>query len=348
MTSSGFWRGRQVLVTGATGFTGGHLVAALLRDGASVRVLARNPAALGPATASRVQVVAGDVRDARAVDEAVAGCDRVFHLAALYRDASVPRRAYWDVNVTGTDHVLASCERHRIGRLIHCSTMGVHGGIARIPSDETAPYHPGDEYQRTKLAAEERAWAWFRRTGIPAAVIRPAGIYGPGDLRFMKLFRSIRHGYFVMLGSGQTWFHPVYIDDLVQGLLRGGEAAGAVGEAFCISSGEPLTLNAFVGLIADVLRAPAPRWHLPVWPFYAAGAVCEAVCVPLRLQPPIYRRRVDFFTHHRAWTSRKAERLLGYRSQVAHREGLARTARWYEAHGYLRPTNGRALAGAAA
>jgi nucleoside-diphosphate-sugar epimerase len=218
--------------------------------------------------------------------------------------------------------------------------MGIHGGVSQIPSDETAPYQPGDEYQRAKLAAEERVWDWYRTTQLPTTVVRPAGIYGPGDLRFLKLFRGVQRGYFTVLGSGETWFHPVYVDDLILGLLHCGTEARAIGEAFCISSSRSVTINELVRLIADAVGVHAPWWHLPVWPFYAAGALCELVCVPLGINPPIYRRRVEFFTHNRAWTSEKARRLLGYAWQVDHEEGFRRTAQWYGANGYLRPRTG--------
>jgi len=332
-------RGRRVLVTGASGFTGGHLVKALVREGARVRALVRHKSAVTDLVASQVELVVGDIRDRQAVEQAVAGCDQVYHLAALYRDAGVATHEYHDVNVTGTEHVLAVCEARHVKRLIYCSTMGVHGDVSKIPSDETAPFHPGDEYQRSKLVAEERVHAWHRRTGIPTAIVRPAGIYGPGDLRFLKLFRGIQRGYFVMLGSGKTWFHPVYVEDLVQGFLLCGTKDTAIGEVFCISSNHPITLNDLAATVAGVLDVARPRWHLPVWPFYAAGAVCEAVCVPLRLNPPLHRRRVGFFTHNRAFTSAKAERLLGYRSSMPLAEGLRLTAQWYQAHGHLQPSN---------
>ena len=336
-------RGSRVLVTGASGFTGGHLARALLGTGARVRVFARRAEAVAGLAADGAEAAIGDIRDARAVDAAVEGCEQVYHVAALYRDASGPEQAYWDVNVTGTEHVLASCERHRVKRLLHCSTMGVHGSVSQVPSDETAPFKPGDAYQRSKLAGEEGVWAWFRRTGIPTAVIRPAGIYGPGDLRFLKLFRAIRGGWFVMLGHGRTWYHQVYIDDLVRGFLLCGTRPEAVGEPFCISSGAPLRLNELVALVAEAVGVPAPRRRIPVWPVHAAAALCEAVCVPLGVNPPLHRRRVHFFINNRGWTSRKADRLLGYVSTVDHRDGLERTARWYEAQGLLAPpVNGKA------
>lgn len=341
MSDASILRGQKILVTGATGFAGAHLTRALLGEGADARVFVRRPERLAADLAPRVEIAVGDLRDRRAVDAAVAGCGRVYHVAALYRDARGQDKDYWDTNLNGTEHVLAACEAHRIERLVHCSTIGVHGDVSQIPSNEVSPFNPSDAYQRSKLAAEQRVWDWHRRTGIPTTVIRPAGMYGPGDLRFLKLFRSIRGGYFVMLGNGQTLYHSVYIDDVIRGYLLCGTHPAAVGEPFLITGERYVTLNELVELIARVLEVPAPRWRAPVWPFYAAGAVCEAICVPLKINPPIYRRRVGFFTHNRAFTSAKAQRLLGYTPQVNLEEGLRRTAQWYETNGYLRSVNGR-------
>lgn len=335
--------GRRVLVTGGNGFTGERLIRRLLQEGCAVRTLARRPQALAADVRCRIEVAAGDVRDRRAVEQAVAGCDTVYHVAGLYRDTSVGEQTYWDVNVGGTEHVLAACEAHRVKRLVHCSTVGVHGDVSQAPSDETAPFAPTDGYQRSKAAAEERVWTWHRRTQLPTAVVRPAGIYGPGDLRFLKFFRSIQGGYFLTLGNGKTWFHMVYIDDLIEGYLRCGMRDEAVGEAFIICGDRYVALDELVALTAQALGVQPPRWRAPVWPFYAAGAVCEAVCVPLKLKPPLHRRRVGFFTHNRAFSCEKARRLLGYAPQVRLEEGLRRVAAWYAAQGHLKPVNGYAV-----
>lgn len=333
-------KGQRVLVTGANGLTGSHLARALLAEDCQVRGLVRRPEALPEDLRGRLEIVSGDVRDAQAVDRAVEGADVVFHIAALYRDTSASARAYWAVNVGGTERVLEACGRHRVKRLVHCSTVGVHGSITRIPSDETAPVKPTDAYQRSKAAGEARVWAWFKRTGIPTSVVRPAGIYGPGDLRFLKLFQGIQRGHFVMLGSGAIRFHMTYIDNLVQGYLRCGTLDAAVGEAFIIADADYVALNDLVARVAQVVGGQAPRWRLPVWPFYLAGALCEVMCVPFGIRPPLHRRRVGFFTHQRAFSISKAQRLLGYAPSVNLDEGLRRTADWYRTQGYLRPTNG--------
>jgi len=329
----------RVLVTGANGFAGSHLTRALLEKGYTVRGLVRRPHALPEDLRTRIEIAVGDVRDARAVAQAVEGCQVVYHQAGLYRDSSAPDHAYWDTNVGGTMNVLAACERHRVQRLVHCSTMGVHGSVTQVPSDETSPFNPSDPYQRSKVAGEERVWTWYRRTQIPTTVIRPAGMYGPGDLRFRKLFKSIQGGYFVMLGPGTINFHLVYIEDLIRGYLLLGTRPEAIGEAFLITGDEYVTLNELVLLISRILEVSPPRWRAPVWPFYAAGAVCEAICVPLHIKPPLHRRRVGFFTHNRAFTNAKARRLLGFQPKVDLGEGFSRTAAWYEAQGFLRPVH---------
>ncbi len=335
----------KVLVTGATGFAGGALTRALIDEGHHVRALVREPSRAGALAGMGVEVVSGDICSRQDVQKAVDGCRKVFHLAALYRDASAVKQAYWDVHVGGTENVLAACAKADVERLIHCSTMGVHGHVRAIPGDENSPFNPGDEYQRTKLAAEERVWDLGRKHGLKFTVVRPAGIYGPGDMRFLKLFKSIAGGYFVMLGSGETTYHFVYIDDLVRGFLLAGRLDGALNEAFIIGSAEYVTLNQLTELIAEILGAPNLRWRLPVWPVYAAGALCEAVCVPLKIKPPLYRRRVDFFTHSRGFRIDKARRILGYEPQVTLREGVGQMAQWYGANGFL-SARGVAAAGA--
>jgi dihydroflavonol-4-reductase len=189
--------GGPVLVTGATGFTGGALARELRKRGQNVRVFVRGAARARNLADIGVDVVEGDLVNAADVDRAVAGCERVYHIAAVYRTAGHPDRYYHDVNVGGTANVLEAARRHGVARTVHCSTVGVHGHVSRIPADETTPYNPGDIYQETKLAGERLAQAAIA-DGQPISIVRPAGIYGPGDLRFLKLFRTIYRGTFRM------------------------------------------------------------------------------------------------------------------------------------------------------
>jgi nucleoside-diphosphate-sugar epimerase len=225
--------GRPILVTGATGFTGGHLVHALARDGHLVRCIVRSSARAKGLPAG-VEVREGDITNAADVSKAMEGVGTVYHLAAAYREASHGEEGYWRVNVGATRNLLEAATAARVGRFVHCSTVGVHGHIANPPADESEPYKPGDAYQRTKCEAEVMALAYARDRGLPLAVARPTAIYGPGDTRLLKMFRMIAKGTFVILGSRDIYYHMVYIDDLIQGLRLLGSHPAALGEVFIL------------------------------------------------------------------------------------------------------------------
>jgi nucleoside-diphosphate-sugar epimerase len=232
--------------------------------------------------------------------------------------------------------VLEAARAAGVRRVVHCSTAGVHGHVEHAPANEDAPLAPGDQYQRTKLEGETLARDYGRQPGSPEVVIaRPVGIYGPGDLRFLKLFRGIARRQFPMLGAGQVFYHLTFVDDVVEGLRLCGETASAAGGTFLIAGPRYTTLNELVTLIAGVLNVSPPWLRLPIWPVWLAGALCEAVCVPLRLEPPLYRRRVDFYRKSRAFDTTRARRDLGFQPAVTLEDGIRRTAAWYREQGLL-------------
>jgi len=324
-----------ILVTGATGFTGGSLARRLAAQGASVRALVRDRAKARSLEAQGIDVRVGQLTSRNDVVAAARGCEQIHHIAAVFRTAGHPDSYYREVNVGGTQNVLEAARRVGCERVVHCSTGGVHGHIANPPAGESYPFGPGDIYQRTKLEAELAAAAAASR-GQSVVIVRPGPIYGEGDLRFLKLYRAVARGMFVMIGSGRPKLHMVHIDDLVDGILLCSTSAAAPGEVFILAGPEAPTLNEIVRHIAHSLGVKEPRWRVPVWPVKAAGLLCESICVPLRIDPPLHRRRVAFFTHHREFDCSKAVRLLGYAPKVSPAEGIARTAEWYRAAGYLR------------
>jgi nucleoside-diphosphate-sugar epimerase len=194
---------------------------------------------------------------------------------------------------------------------------------------------PGDVYQQTKLEGEQIARAASAETGVEVVVARPTGIYGPGDRRLLKLFRGVARRRFVVLGSGQIYYHLTYIDDLVEGFRLCGEVSAAAGRTYILAGGEVTTLNELVARIATAAGVTPIPWHLPVWPVWVAGAVCEAICAPLRISPPLYRRRVDFFTKSRAFDISRARAELGYAPAVGLTEGIGRTLLWYRREGWI-------------
>jgi dihydroflavonol-4-reductase len=320
----------HVLVTGATGFTGGKLVHALREAGHTVRALVR-PASLTrrPTLPSGIAVIAGDLIDPRSLERACEGVDVVYHIAALYRDASLPASAYRDVNVHGTRHLLEAAHRAGVRRVVHCSTAGVHGHVENPPANEDAPLAPGDHYQQTKLEGEQLARQFGESQGLDVVIARPVGLYGPGDTRFLKMFRGIARRRFPMLGSGKVFYHLTYIDDAVDGLRRCGETPAAAGRTYLIAGATYTTLAELVALLSRILNVPPPWLRAPVWPVWVAGALCEAVCRPLHIDPPLYRRRVDFYRKSRAFDISRARRELGFSPTIDLETGLRRTAEWY-------------------
>lgn len=327
----------RALVTGASGFTGGALCRLLVERGARVRGLVRASSDTAALEALGVELAVHDLAHDVQPDAAVTGIDTVFHVAAAWRDESLPIETYRVVNVGGTRRLLEAAERAGVTRFVHTSTVGVQGHIDEGPATEEYRYNPGDHYQESKLEAEALALEFARTGRLPLTVVRPAGIYGPGDRRFLKLFRFIRDGRFRMIGSGRVHYHFTFIDDLARGIARAGEHPDAPGEVFTIGGRRSVSLNDLVSLVARILDVPDPsrRAHIPVAPVMAAAAACETICRPLGIQPPLYRRRVDFFTHHRSFDVSKAERVLGFRAEVPLEEGLRRLADWYRSEGLL-------------
>jgi nucleoside-diphosphate-sugar epimerase len=324
-----------VALTGASGYTGGRLLQALWDRGDEVAVLVR-PKSLSTTLAERAStIVEGDLSDAAALDRLIAGRDAVLHVAAVYRTAGHPDDYYREVNVRGTERLLEAAARHGVRRFVHTSTVGVHGHVEHPPADETAPLAPGDIYQATKAEAETLALQYHRARGVPVAVVRPGAIYGPGETRLLKLFRSIARGRYAIVGSGRTFYHPVFIDDLVAGFLLALDRPEAAGEAFLICGPSYVSQDDLAALVAKHTGGRVLPFHVPARPIQWLGDLVEAVCVPLGIEPPLHRRRVDFWTKSRAFTIEKARRLLGYEPRTELDRGIAITAAWYRQAGWL-------------
>lgn len=326
----------DILVTGGGGFTGSSLVDRLLKRGHNVAALVHvNKGFSDEIRKNGAKVVFGDIRDKKKVDGVMKNTDIVFHIASAFQDYAAPKRYYWDVNVKGTKILLEAALKHKVKKFVHCSTCGVHGDVKEIPANENSPLNPQDYYQYTKLQGEISAREFFKKNNLPGIVIRPSGIYGPRDLRFVRLFRAIRKKRFIMLGGGNVYYHLCYIDNLVDAFELAINKEKAIGNTYLIADDNYVTLNRLVGEIAKTLDVPEPKFKVPVWPVWLAGLGCEMVCKPFGINPPLFRRRVAFFVNNRAFDISKAKKELGYGPKIGFSEGIRRTAEWYKKHNWI-------------
>lgn len=278
------------------------------------------------------EVALGSVTQSDLVDELVNGVATVFHLAATQHEMNVPDQHFHDVNVAGTRRMLEASVRAGVRRFVHGSTIGVYGSAAGI-IDENTPCEPDNIYGETKLEGELVVASFLDR--LPAVIIRIPEVYGPGDRRLLKLFKAVGRGGFFMIGRGDNLHHPAYIDDILDGLLAAAESPNALGEVLLLAGKEPVTTNDMVADIARALGRTPPRFRAPMLPFTVTATLLEVTMRPLGLQPPLHRRRLDFFRKSFTLSAEKATRLVGYSPKVSFGQGAKDTAGWYKSMGYL-------------
>jgi 2-alkyl-3-oxoalkanoate reductase len=326
----------KILVTGATGFTGKALTRRLIDDGHEVIALDYKEGHKTDEIRSwGATVHIGSVTDADLVASLMPGVEVVQHLAAAFRELNVPDSYYEEVNVGGTRVMLEAAFKAGVRKFVYCSTCGVHGDIENPPGGEDAPIAPADYYQRTKYEAEPVVLEYFRR-GLPATILRPAAIYGPGDPeRFFMIYRRVAKGTFPMFGNGRTLYHPLYIDNLIDALVLAMDPDKGLGEAYLIADEEYVEIEDLVRRVAAAMGRTVNVPHYPVWPVVLVGHVMETICRPFKITPPIFPRRVDWYRQNRAFKIDKAKRDLGYAPRVPLDEGLRRTYEWYKAENLL-------------
>ncbi|MBN1236878.1 MAG: NAD(P)-dependent oxidoreductase [Gammaproteobacteria bacterium] len=327
----------RALVTGATGFIGARLAEKLAADGHEVIAFGAENTPIETARRSRleeqgIRIEIGRLEDAALLARLAGEADTIFHLAAAQHESNVPDEYFRSVNVGGTRKLVEAANSAGVSRFVYGSTIGVYGRAVNGRLDESSETRPENVYGRTKLEAE----GVVRSTAVvPWTIVRISETYGPGDGRLIKLFRAVNDGVVPIIGDGGNEHHPVYVDDLVAGLVLAAESPGAVGETIVLAGSEVVTTRGMIEAVAEALGKPLRSVRLPLTPLLLAAVVCETGCRPLGVSPPWHRRRLDFFVKRFAFSQDKAQRLLGYRPSVPFRQGARETADWYRRNGDL-------------
>jgi len=328
----------RVLVTGGTGFIGSRLALELRRQGHPVVVAGRLNS---EAERMRFQELAiagigleqGSLQDAEYARRITLGCGAVIHLAAAQHEANVADDYFFDVNVTGTRTLLEASKLAGVRRFVYGSTIGIYGEYRGQPLDESAPPRPVNVYGRSKLRAEEVVNSY--RDALETSIVRISETYGPGDFRLLKLFRAIERGRFIIIGSGRNCRQAIHVADLMNGLLLAATSPAAVGETFVMAGEEIMTTSEMVQQVAHALGRSPSRWRAPMWPFLAVAVMLERTLSPFGIQPPLHRRRLDFFRKSFVFSTAKARTLLNFTPTVPFAAGAAETVAWYRQGGYL-------------
>jgi nucleoside-diphosphate-sugar epimerase len=322
----------KVVVTGGAGFLGQHLVAALQERGDAARVLDRPTPSTERLVDRGVEFYPADICEAASLTEPMHGADAVVHLAALSA-VWAPMDEYHAVNVTGTENVCRAALTAGVERLIHISSWTVYGMGTKRPAHEDSPLAPLNEpYSVTKALGDRLVQRMILEDGLPATIIRPDTIFGPGDsVHIGRMSDRLRARRSIIVGSGLNAMPFVYVADIVQGLLLALDRPEAVGQAYNIANHQPLTQEQLLRAIAEEIGAPPPRLRVPYSALYATAYLAEhaALLTRSRRKPILTRLGVAIFGADNRHAIDKARRELGYSPAVPVREGIRRAAAWY-------------------
>jgi len=260
----------KVLITGAGGFIGSHLVEDQLSRGRQVVALDVKPGFLQPILQVRgLTYVHDDIRNTECLQRALKDVEIVFHLASAHLEVGLSEQHYYDVNVNGVRKLLEASKNAGVRRFIHCSSVGVYGTVQAPPADEKSPCRPILLYEKTKLSGEKMALQYFHETGFPVVIIRPAWVFGPRCRRTQKLLSALGKGRFLLVGKCQNYRHPVYIKDMVKAFELAAQSRSVDGEILIVGADHAVKLKELITTICDVTCSKYPKLTIPleVWPW---------------------------------------------------------------------------------
>lgn len=326
----------KVVVTGAAGFLGGHLVEMLAERGDEVRAMARP----GEDTTylrslKNVKIVHGDMTDVELLKRVVKGVKRVYHVAARTGPWG-PESSYLAVNVLGLADLIRVAVNAGVQRIVHTSSITVYGHHLRGIVTEEHPYHAEDNpYSRTKIASERLVTDLVKTYHAPIVTVRPAWIYGPRDSNsFARLVALVESGKGFLIGSGQNIVPAVYVRDVAQGLIKAGDAGNEViGRAYTIASDQRVTQADYLNTIADYLHVPHLSRYYPYGALYTAGRTAELLWTAMGRRksapPPVTTYGITLLGGDQQFSIEKARRELGYAPEYDIQRGISEGVRWY-------------------
>ncbi len=291
----------MILVTGSTGFVGRHLLPRMRRDGLAARALVRHPERAGDLKALGVEIAPGDIADGSSVAKAAVGVERIVHLVGIIQEA--PGATFRGVHVDGTRNVLDAAKKAGVRHFFYQSALGTRPGAK-------------SEYHRTKWEAEELV----RASGIPYTILRPSLIYGAGDQFTLRLADMIKLSPVLpVIGSGKSKVQPIYIDDVVNCIVKAVTGDAFLNEIYEIGGPEQLTYEEVTRIIAEALGIRRPVLRMPLFLMRTAARLLETVLA----KPPITTEQLIMLQEDNVCTVRDFCEACGS-EPLKFREGLKR------------------------
>ncbi len=328
----------KVLITGATGLLGGHLIQELQQRGDQIRALVLPVENAEKLVAQGVEVVRGDVTDATTLAPAVKGIEIILHLAGMM-GVDRPLADYRLVNVTGTENLYRAAQVAGVRRFVHTSSHTVYGlGYGRFLTEEDELRPDPDPYSITKAEGDHLMRRLMLKSDVETVIIRPGTFFGPGDrLHFGRIAQRMKNGKGIIIGRGNNALPFCYVTDVAQGFLLAASHEKAPGNVYNISNDHPLTQQEIFNAIADDVGGQRPIRHLPYLPIYYGGIVAEKVAFITHTKPIVTRLGAMMFGTDNRHSVEKARRELGYEPEVDVREGIRLAAAWFNAGGMEQP-----------
>jgi len=316
----------KALVTGATGFVGGYLIEELLKSNYEITCFIRKETKFyNPC----ISFVIGDITNGESVDKAVKGKDIVFHLVGIGNISALSRNSYEKfkrVNVEGTRNILESCKKYKVKKIVYLSSTAAMGLIRKPVINEKDICNPKTPYQKSKYESEQLVKEYVAKYSLPAIILRPTMIYGPGMKhgQLMKIFNVLKKGFFPFVDGGKATIPTVYVKDVVSAILLASKN-GRNGETYIITSDDKRTLKDIVKIFKKRANMKAIEINMPKLFLRLPVFLLQNLSLLIRINPPMTLQRLDSFTFNRIFDTSKAKRELKWEPKVNLEQGLEET-----------------------
>jgi len=330
----------KILVTGGTGFIGGHLVEAFLKKGEDFVCLVRKESNCQPLAKKGIKLAFADLKDRKKLFfelEKVGKIDVVLHLASFLSDEPVPYRLFYENNVLGTKNLADFFLDKKLKRFVYYGSiagMGIRNVRGLV--DESTPCKPDLPYGRSKLEAEKVLLSYFKKYQFPVVILRPPTVYGPGEKRnFLTFCQAIKSSLFKIIGSGENLMSFCYVGNLIQPTFAAAEKKKIEGEVFLVADSEPVTIRQMVETIAKIEKVKLSPIKIPMSLAKIVGFFFDILSKILKRQMSLSSGRVKTMTASFAYDISKAKKILEYKPSKNWQADVGRTIKWYQENGLL-------------